>query len=224
MTRAFRRSHSACSAASWTRGGRRAAGEHGSHPPSGKAGGRVHAGTAGPGEPGPGGVSVMVSRARRRAGLGTGLLRHAAARARARAGQDERPRYQRDGSPGDGFARAVGADEDLDREPAARSSRGDPARPAGRAARVHQSGRRPGTPSGLGGPGAGEYLDRWPGSTRRWGTRRAARVRRSRAGTPPGPRGGGACGTAGVAALFGGGQAEVDRRTGRADGTVHRPG
>ena len=57
-------------------------------------------------------VMVMVSLARRRAGFGTGLLRHAAARARVQ-GRAMLTGFTRDGSPGDGFARAVGAAEDL---------------------------------------------------------------------------------------------------------------
>lgn len=57
-------------------------------------------------------VSVMVPVARRRAGLGTGLLRHAAERARA-LGRSTLTGFTRDGSPGDGFARAAGATMDL---------------------------------------------------------------------------------------------------------------
>ncbi|MGA2827283.1 MAG: GNAT family N-acetyltransferase [Streptosporangiaceae bacterium] len=57
-------------------------------------------------------VTAMVPPGRRRAGLGTGLLRHAAARARD-AGRSTLTGFTRDGSAGDGFARAAGAVADL---------------------------------------------------------------------------------------------------------------
>jgi GNAT superfamily N-acetyltransferase/RimJ/RimL family protein N-acetyltransferase len=53
-------------------------------------------------------LTLNVHPARRRAGLGTAMLRHAAARAQ-HAGRTEMTGMARAGSPGDAFARAVGA-------------------------------------------------------------------------------------------------------------------
>jgi GNAT superfamily N-acetyltransferase/RimJ/RimL family protein N-acetyltransferase len=57
-------------------------------------------------------LTLVVHASSRRAGLGTALLRHAAARAR-QAGRTEMAGSARAGSPGDAFARALGAPEGM---------------------------------------------------------------------------------------------------------------
>ena len=98
------------------------------------------------------GLSVLVAPGQRRAGLGTALLRHATARARA-LGRVRMSAEVIKGTPGDGFARAVGATAELTE---ARRTLDVRAIPSGRWASCarRRRARRPGTRC-------------WPGRARR---------------------------------------------------------
>ena len=96
------------------------------------------------------GLSVLVAPGQRRAGLGTALLRHATARARA-LGRVRVSTEVLDGTPGDGFARAVGATAELTE---ARRTLDVRAIPSGRLGELRAMAK---------GPAAGYTLVAWAG-------------------------------------------------------------